>query len=70
MATIYFNCGDSQLFRNGTNGKFTAFLSKSDKSGDCKTVVATIVANVATEKMWLETTDLDQRVLSINLNIT
>jgi hypothetical protein len=40
------------------NGKYTAYLSKSDKSGDSKTFVATIVANVATEIMWLDTNGL------------
>jgi hypothetical protein len=34
------------------------YLSNSDKSGDRKTFVATIVANVATERIWLDTTDL------------
>jgi hypothetical protein len=29
-----------------SNGKYTAYFSNSDKSGDSKTFVATIVANV------------------------
>jgi hypothetical protein len=31
----------------------------SDKSGDSKTFVDTIVANEATEKIWFNTTGLD-----------
>jgi hypothetical protein len=40
------------------NGKFTAYLLNSDKSDNNKTLVATIVANVATERMGLDTTGL------------
>jgi hypothetical protein len=40
------------------NGKYTVYHSNYDKSGDSKTLVATIVANVATERMRLDTTDL------------
>ncbi len=42
-----------------SSGKFTANLSNSDKSGDSKTFIATIVANVATRNKWLDTTVLD-----------
>jgi hypothetical protein len=41
-----------------SNCKYTAYHSNSDKSGDSKTFVATIVANVATERMRLDTTEL------------
>jgi hypothetical protein len=41
-----------------SNGKFIAYLSNSDKIGNSKTLVATIVANQATERMWLDTTVL------------
>ncbi len=34
------------------------YLSNSDKSGDRKTIVAN-VANVATERIWLEATALE-----------
>ncbi len=34
-------------------------LSNSDKSGNRKTFVATVVANVVTERIWLDTTDLE-----------
>ncbi len=43
-----------------SNGKFTAHHSNSDESGDSKTFVATIVANVATERMRLDTTEIEQ----------
>jgi hypothetical protein len=39
-------------------GKYTTYHSNNDKSGDSKTFVATIVANVATERMRLDTTVL------------
>ncbi len=42
-----------------SNGKFTACLSNYDKSGDTKTAFVTIVTNVATEKIWLDTTGLE-----------
>jgi hypothetical protein len=42
-----------------SNGKYTAYHSNWDKSGDSKTFVATIVANVATERIPLDTTALD-----------
>jgi hypothetical protein len=42
-----------------SNGKYTAYHSNSNKSGNSKTFVATIVANVATEGMRLETTGVD-----------
>ncbi len=38
--------------------KYTVYDSNYDKSGDSKTFVATIVANVATERMLLDTTAL------------
>ncbi len=41
------------------NGKYTVYHSNYDKSGDSKTFVATIVANVATERMRLDTTVLE-----------
>jgi hypothetical protein len=41
------------------NGKYTVNHSNYDKSGDSKTFVATIVANVATKKMRLDTTVLN-----------
>jgi hypothetical protein len=54
-----FECGDRQLFRTGfLMVNKLQYLSNSDKSGDRKTFVATIVANVATERMRLDTTDL------------
>jgi hypothetical protein len=53
------------------NGKYTSYLSKSDKSGDSKTFVATIVANVATEIMWLDNTVLEHlKATKIWINIT
>ena len=42
-----------------SNGKYTAYHSNSDKSGDSKTFFATIVANVAIERKRLDTTDLN-----------
>ncbi len=51
-----FKCGDRQLLRNGF--LIVKSISNSDKSGDSKAFVATIVANVATESMWLDITDL------------
>ncbi len=47
-----------------SNSKVTTYLSNSDKSGDSKTFVATIVANVATESMWFDITDLMDSRLS------
>jgi hypothetical protein len=44
-----------------SNGKYTAYYSNYDNSGDSKTFVATIVANVATERMRLDTTVLDEK---------
>jgi hypothetical protein len=44
------------------NGKYTVYDSNYDKSGDSKTFVATIVANVATERMLLDTTALEHLV--------
>ncbi len=41
------------------NGKYTVYHSNYDKSGDSKTFVATIVANMATERMRLDTTALN-----------
>jgi hypothetical protein len=41
-----------------SNGKYTEYHLNSDKSGASKTFVATIVANVATERMRLDTTVL------------
>jgi hypothetical protein len=35
-----------------------AYYSNSDRSGDSKTFIATIVANVATERMRMDTTEL------------
>ncbi len=50
------NCSELRNF----NGKYTAYLSNADKSGDGKTFVVTIVANVAaTEIMLLDTTVLN-----------
>ncbi len=52
-----FKCGDRQLLKNVfLMINKLQYLSNSDKSGDRKTFVATIVANVATERIWLETT--------------
>ncbi len=34
-------------------------MTNYDKSGDRKAFVATIVANVATERIWLDTSELD-----------
>ncbi len=42
-------------------GKITAYLSNTDKSGDTKNFVATIVTNVTTKIIWLDTTALAQR---------
>jgi hypothetical protein len=42
-----------------SNGKYTAYHSNYDKSGDSKTFVATTVANVVTERMRLDTTDVE-----------
>ncbi len=36
--------------------KYTSHLSNADKSGDRKVFVDTLVANVATVKMWLDIT--------------
>jgi hypothetical protein len=44
------------------------YLSNSDKSGDRKTFVATIVVNVATERIWLETTALNQAAFYTNFS--
>jgi hypothetical protein len=44
-----------------SNDKYATYLSNGDKSGDRKEFAATIVANVATERMWLDTTDLEQQ---------
>jgi hypothetical protein len=42
------------------NDKYTTYLSNADKSCDRKTIVSTIVVNVATEmEKWLDTTELD-----------
>ncbi len=42
-----------------SNDKYINCLTNYDKSGDRKASVATIVANVATERIWLDTTDLE-----------
>jgi hypothetical protein len=42
------------------NGKYTVYHSNYDKSGDSKTFIATIVA---TERMRLDITDLDNGFL-------
>jgi hypothetical protein len=39
-------------------GKSTLFPSKFDKSGDSQAFVTTVVLNVATERIWLDTTEL------------
>jgi hypothetical protein len=41
-----------------SNDKYITYLTIYDKSGDRKAFVATFVANVAKEKIWLDTTDL------------
>ncbi len=41
-----------------SNDKYSSYLKMFDKIGDNKAFVATIVANVATEKIWLDTTVL------------
>jgi hypothetical protein len=46
------------------DGKYTVYDSNYDKSGDSKTFVATIVANVATERMLLDTTALNVQALA------
>jgi hypothetical protein len=51
-----FKCGDIQLFKYGfSNDKYIKYLINYDKSGDRKPFVVTIVANVATERIWLDT---------------
>jgi hypothetical protein len=42
------------------NDKNITYLTIYDKSGDRKAFVATIVANVATERIWLDTNEFDQ----------
>jgi hypothetical protein len=42
-----------------SNDKETTYLSNCDKSGDRKTCLATVVANVATKRIWLDTTGLN-----------
>jgi hypothetical protein len=55
-----FECGDRQLLENVIlMMNKLQYLSNSDKSGDRKTFVATIVANVATERIWLDITAVD-----------
>jgi hypothetical protein len=49
-----------------SNGKYTVYQSNYDKSGDSKTFVATIEANVATERMRLDTTLLNNHQFSSN----
>ncbi len=44
-----------QIFK----GKSTLFPSKFDKSGDSQVFVTTVVLNVATERIWLDTTALN-----------
>jgi hypothetical protein len=44
-----------------SNDKYATYLSNGDKSGDRKEFAATIVANVATVRTWLDTTDLEQQ---------
>ena len=39
--------------------KYTVFLLLFDKSGDSKVFVATSMANVATGRIWLDTTVLN-----------
>jgi hypothetical protein len=46
----------------------TAFLYNYDKSGDNKAFFATIVANVATKGIWLDTADLRHLWLLSSLN--
>jgi hypothetical protein len=61
-------CRQTVVQNWSSNGKYTVYLSNSYKSGDSKTFVTIIVANVATERMWLDTTDLDKgRFKFINL---
>ncbi len=42
-----------------SSDKFITYLSNNDKTVDRKAFVATTVANVATERMGLDTTDVD-----------
>ena len=42
--------------------KYTVFLLLFDKSGDSKVFVATSMANVATGRIWLDTTGLDLNI--------
>ncbi len=49
------------------NDKYVTYLIIYDKSGDRKAFVATIVANVATERIWLDTTELKNKLPTKNL---
>jgi hypothetical protein len=51
-----FKCGDKQLFKYD---KYITYLTNYDKSDDRKAFVATIVANVATERIGLDTTAVE-----------
>jgi hypothetical protein len=61
-----FECGDRQLLEKVfLMMNKLPYLSNSDKSGDRKTFVSTIVANVATERIWLDTTELMELLLKL-----
>jgi hypothetical protein len=42
-----------------SNDKYMTYFTNYDKSGERKAYVVTIVANVATERIWLDTTDIE-----------
>ncbi len=67
MCDKRFECGDRQLLENVflMMNKLQYNISNSDKSGGRKTFVATIVANVATERIWLDTTALVASLLEM-----
>jgi hypothetical protein len=44
-----------------SNDKYITYLTNYGKSGDRKAFVGTIVANVATERIWLDTTALKDK---------
>jgi hypothetical protein len=65
-----FECGDRQLLKNVfLMINKLHYLSNSDKSGDRKTFVATNVANVATERIWLETTALESAQMFLSSTV-
>jgi hypothetical protein len=66
----FATCGDL----NVATDKFTSFkntlsLSNFDTSVDSKAFVAIIVPNIATERIWLDTTDLEQPCDKLEVSI-